>query len=32
MHYLHQFFNKFKFIFKNTDNLQVGQQQIKCVQ
>jgi len=24
MHYLHQFFNKFKSIFKYTDNLQVG--------
>jgi len=24
MHYLHQICNKFKFIFKQTDNLQAG--------
>jgi len=28
MHYLRHVFNKFKSIFKHTDNLQVGQQQI----
>jgi len=33
MHYLHHIFNKFKSIFKHTDNhnFQAGYQQIKCM-
>jgi len=32
MHYLHQIFHKVRSIFKYNDNLQVGLQQIKCMQ
>jgi len=31
MHYLHHIFNQLKSIFKHTDNLHVGKQQIKCM-